>query len=43
MPGFDIDTYPWEAVAAMEVYVGSQVPARFPDSCGILLIWSARN
>jgi len=43
MRGFDIDTYPWEAVAAMEVYVGSQVPARFPDPCGILLIWSARN
>ena len=43
VPGFDMDTYPWEAVAAMETYVGSQVPARFMDSCGILLIWSARN
>jgi hypothetical protein len=43
MPGFDIDTYPWEAVAAMEVYRGSQVPARFPDQCGVLLIWSVRN
>ena len=43
MPGFDIDTYPWEAVAAMETYVGSQVPPRYNDSCGVLLIWSARD
>jgi len=42
MPGWDLDSYPWEFVAAMEVYVGSQVPARFMDSCGVLLIWSAR-
>ncbi len=43
MPGFDMDTYPWEMVGAMEVYVGSQVPARFMNSCGVLLIWTARN
>lgn len=43
MPGFDMDTYPWEAVAGLEVYVGSQVPPRYNDPCGVLLIWSARN
>ncbi len=43
MPGFSIDTFPWEFVGGMEVFVGVQTPPRFRDSCGVLLIWSQRG
>jgi outer membrane cobalamin receptor len=42
VPGFDIDTYPVDAIEAIEIWRGMSVPPEFRDPCGVLLIWSRR-
>ncbi len=42
-PGFDINTLPPDAVEALEVYQGSNVPPEYSHSCGVVLIWMRRS
>lgn len=42
VPGFDIDTYPVDAIEAIEIWRGQSVPPEYRDPCGVLLIWSRR-
>jgi hypothetical protein len=42
VPGFDMDTYPVDAIEAVEVWRGQSVPPEFRDPCGVVLIWSRR-
>ncbi len=42
MMGIDINHFLPHHVEAVEVYVGVNVPARYYDDCGVLLIWTRR-
>ncbi|MCH7473448.1 MAG: carboxypeptidase-like regulatory domain-containing protein [Gemmatimonadetes bacterium] len=41
-PGFDINTLPPDAVEALEVYQGLNIPPEYSHSCGVVLIWMRR-
>ena len=41
-PGFDINTLPPDAVEALEVYQGVNIPPEYSHSCGVVLIWMRR-
>ncbi len=41
-PGFDLNSLPPDAVEALEVYQGVNVPAEYSNSCGVVLIWMRR-
>ena len=41
-PGFDINTLPPDAVEALEVYQGPNIPPEYSHSCGAVLIWMRR-
>ncbi len=41
-PGFDLNSMPPDAVEALEVYQGVNVPAEYSNSCGVVLIWMRR-
>ncbi len=41
-PGFDLNSLPPDAVEALEVYQGINVPAEYSNSCGVVLIWMRR-
>ena len=42
MPGFDIDTFPLDALEAFETYERFDVPPEYADPCGVILLWSRR-
>ncbi len=42
-PGFDINTLPPDAVEALEVYQGPNIPPEYSHSCGAVLIWMRRS
>ena len=41
-PGFNINTLPPDAIEALEVYQGQNVPPEYSHSCGVVLIWMRR-
>ncbi len=41
-PGFDINSLPPDAVEALEVYQGLNIPPEYSHSCGAVLIWMQR-
>ncbi len=41
-PGFDLNSLPPDAVEALEVYQGVNVPLEYSHSCGVVLIWMRR-
>ena len=41
-PGFDLNSLPPDAVEALEVYQGVNVPLEYSHSCGVALIWMRR-
>jgi hypothetical protein len=41
-PDFDINSLPPDAVEALEVYQGLNIPPKYSHSCGVVLIWMRR-
>ncbi len=43
VPGFDLNSLPPDAVEALEIYQGVNLPPQYSHSCGVVLIWMRRS